>query len=193
MFKTETIIKSISAEDYILQYSDCDRFIGYCKECSNYGTVWVCPPYRFNALDRIKRYRYVHIIGTKVYIDEETRHRPTNAEEQKEISYYIMENTRKGLDGKLLDFEKQYPDSLAFFAGCCYLCRKEDCTRRIGKECLFPEKARSSMEAYGLDISRTASELLGIEMIWSKDLVLPEYFTLVSGLFTNHVIEIPEW
>ena len=93
----------------------------------------------------------------------------------------------------MLELETQYQGSLAFFAGSCFLCRKEDCTRRSGKECIYPDKARSSLEAYGFDIAKTSSELLGIELVWSKGLVLPEYFTLVSGLFTDHEIDPFEW
>ncbi|MDR1173042.1 MAG: hypothetical protein LBL24_11375 [Bacteroidales bacterium] len=34
-------------------------------------------------------------------------------------------------------------------------------------------------------VSQTALKLLNIEMKWSRDGVLPPYFVLVSGFFTN--------
>lgn len=193
MNKTEHITIRLSASDYIRDYRNADRFIEYCKVCGNYGTAWVCPPYSFDSVSRIKDYKYVHIIGTKVFVDDATRRLPTNAGGQKDISYRIMEDARKSLDPRLLELERRYPGSLSFFAGSCFLCPKENCTRRTGKACLYPEKARSSLEAYGFDISRTASELLGIELKWSENLVLPQYFTLVSGLFTDHDIDRLEW
>lgn len=190
MLKIKNIVKRVSARDYINNYRNACRFIEYCKECNKYGTMWVCPPYRFEPLSRIENYKYVYIVGTKVFIDEVTRHTPTNPQEQKDISYCIMEETRKGIDGRLLGLEKQYPGSLVFFAGSCFLCSKEECTRSKGQECIFPEKARSSLEAYGFDIARTTSELLGITLIWSENLVLPEYFTLVSAVFSDHEIDL---
>lgn len=193
MFKIAHKTVRLPVADYIAGYRDADRFIRFCRDCGNYGTIWICPPYSFDPLDRIKNYRDAHIIGTQVWIDEAVRRSPQSAQEQKETSYRIMEEARKSLDVPLLRIERLYPGSLAFFAGSCFLCRKEDCARHAGQPCIYPRRARSSLEAYGFDISKTASELLGIDVKWSENLVLPEYFTLVSGLFTNHETVMPEW
>lgn len=170
--------------DYINNYRDAGRIIEYCKDCTNYNKVWACPPYNFDTLNIIKDFEYVHIIGSQVFICEDTRYKPTNAKEQKDISYQIMEQARKDIDWRLLELEKQYTGSLCFFAGSCFLCPKELCTRLSNNQCIYPNKMRSSLEAYGFDISKTTSELLNIELEWSKDLVLPKYFILVSALFT---------
>ena len=37
----------------------------------------------------------------------------------------------------------------------------------------MPDRARPSLEAWGFDLVRTASELLGLTMCWSDNLVLP--------------------
>ena len=34
-------------------------------------------------------------------------------------------------------------------------------------------------------MTRTLSELFGIELLWGKDGILPEYLVIVSGLFHN--------
>jgi hypothetical protein len=39
--------------------------------------------------------------------------------------------------------------------------------------------------AFGFDVSQTSLRLLNVEMKWSRDGVLPPYFVLVSGFFTN--------
>ncbi len=192
MFTTETVIKTTDAGEYIRHFHDRERFIGYCRSCENYGTVWVCPPYGFDCMDMLRGLDWVHIVGTRTLLDEKVRHSPQNAAHQKELSYEVMARARRDIDWRLLELEKRYPGSRAFFAGSCFLCRKEDCTRRTGKPCIRPESARSSIEAYGFDVARTASQLLGIEMKWSDKLVLPEYFTLVSALFsTEREIEWP--
>lgn len=181
-------IVKLQVSDYIDNYRDAARFIEYCKDCTNYNKVWACPPYSFETLNIIKDFKYIHIIGSQVFIDEKTRYTPTNAKEQKDISYQIMEKARKKIDWRLLELEQQYAGSLCFFAGSCFLCPKELCTRLVNNPCIYPTKMRSSLEAYGFDISKTTSELLGIELEWSKNLVLPRYFTLVSALFSDHDI-----
>ena len=40
-------------------------------------------------------------------------------------------------------------------------------------------------EAFGFDMTRTLSELFGIELLWGKNGILPEYLVIVSGLFHN--------
>ncbi len=193
MYKIEHKIARLQVTDYIDGYCDVSRFIEYCKQCNNYGNVWACPPYSFDKLSKIKDFKYVHIIGSQAFIDESIRYSPTNAKEQKDISYQIMELARKDIDEPLLELEKKYPGSLCFFAGSCFFCPKELCTRLVDKPCIYPTKMRSSLEAYGFDISKTALDLLGIELEWSKNFVLPQYLTLTSALFTNHNIEDLEW
>jgi predicted metal-binding protein len=135
-------------------------------------------------------YKNAHIIGTKIILNEEIIKDNQGWDKCTKISYNIIENVRKNLDNKLLDIEKQYPDSKAFFFFFFHICPMEKCTRIMGDMCIAPEMIRPSLEAFGFDISKTSSDLLGIEMKWSKNGILPEYFTLVSGFFTNHEIEI---
>lgn len=89
------------------------------------------------------------------------------------------------MDQKLLMLEKHNPQSKVFLAGTCHICSKEKCTRIKREPCIAPESIRPSLEAFGFDISKTSSELLKVEMLWSKNGILPEYFTLVSGIFTT--------
>ena len=39
------------------------------------------------------------------------------------------------------------------------------------------------MEAIGFDISMTAKDILGLEIKWSQGNLIPEYLTLVCGIF----------
>lgn len=57
------------------------------------------------------------------------------------------------------------------------------CTRPEGLPCRHPDRVRPSLEACGFDIGRTTSELFGIELKWGAEGKLPEYLTLVCGLF----------
>ena len=102
-----------------------------------------------------------------------------------------IESARKIIDPQLLTLEHEYPDSRAFYAGTCHLCPLNSCTRINGFPCLHPQEIRPSLESVGFDIGKTVSELLHIELQWSNDARLPEYLTLVSGLFTKESIYAP--
>jgi len=189
MFLINNYIVSVSTLDYIKGYRDIDKFIVFCKECNKYGNSWACPPYNFDTTGHILKYEIVYIFGTKISIDENIRSGCVNTEKSKQLGSQIMAMVRKELDKQLLELEEIYPDSKAFFAGNCHICEKEYCTRITGTPCRYPDKIRHSLESFGFDIGKTAGELLNIELRWSEDGMLPEYLTLVSGLFTNHKID----
>ncbi len=48
---------------------------------------------------------------------------------------------------------------------------------------------RPSLEAVGFDVSATARDVLGIELLWSTDGRLPQRITLVTALFTLEPIK----
>ena len=56
------------------------------------------------------------------------------------------------------------------------------CTRVNEEPCRHPEKMRYSIEALGGDVSKTAADLLDLELKWGKNGELPEYFVLVGGM-----------
>ena len=77
----------------------------------------------------------------------------------------IMRPVTTVLNKELLEMEKT-SDGMCFgFAGSCLYCGVAQCARIEGKPCRHPDKVRPSLEAYGFDISRTAKELLGIEIL----------------------------
>ena len=175
---------NIGVEELIHSYRDAEKFIVYCKECKRYNTCWACPPFDFNTDECLTSYQTAYIIGTKIILNKEAIDNYQGWDKCTKISYEIIKKVRKRLDNTLLKLEKQYPESKAFFAGTCHLCPLEKCTRIIGKPCILPERIRPSLEAFGFDVSKISSELLNIEMKWSRNGILPEYFTMVSGFFT---------
>ena len=58
--------------------------------------------------------------------------------------------------------------------------------------CRHPEQMRHSLESVGFDISKTASQLLGMELKWATGIELPEYLVLVTALFVKgEIAETP--
>ena len=188
MFQTSNYTTQISVSDYIDKYRDAEKFIVFCQQCNRYNTCWACPPFDF-SIDKYLKYDKAYIIGTKIMISKNIKDSCTNADESKEMGAQIITSVRKNLDKQLLLIENRTPDSRAFFAGTCHICPVEECTRIDGRPCLYPDKIRPSLESFGFDIGKTTESLLGLELKWSNDGSLPEYLTLVSGLFTNSEIE----
>ena len=107
----------------------------------------------------------------------------------------MIVEVRRMLDARLLELERKYPGSRAFYAGTCHLCPEETCAPSEGRPCRYPDRIRPSLESLGFDIGKTASELLGIELKWSEpgSSGLPEYFTLVSGFFSSRPANDGSW
>ena len=177
----------IPVEEYLLYYRNAEKFIEFCKECKSYGTCWACPPYDFNVAEVISKYENAYIIGTKIIPDNTIIN---DVEQAKQAAHKLLAHARIILDERLLSLEKAYPNSRAFFAGTCFACPNESCTRIEGKPCINPDKVRPSLEAFGFDIGKTTSDLLHIELKWSNNGFFPEYFMLVSGFFTNHQVKL---
>ena len=46
--KIENFQAEIPVEEYMKECVDVATFLEFCKECSNYGKLWCCPPYTFD-------------------------------------------------------------------------------------------------------------------------------------------------
>lgn len=55
-YTSETYTATIPVADYIAGFRDSDRFLGYCKECHNYGSCWACPPFDFDVDELLNKY-----------------------------------------------------------------------------------------------------------------------------------------
>lgn len=191
MYKTESHVVMTTIENYIENYIDVPKFLGYCEKCDNYGNNWACPTFDFNAEDIWKKYKYVYIVGTKIIFDKDIPYSIEGKDLIKKLTEDTLWKEKKALMEKLLKLEEKYPGSISLSAGSCKLCSK--CQRQMGKPCIHPDKMRYSIESIGGDVGKTSSKLLGIELQWAKDGKLPEYYTLVSGFLTNSkdvIIEI---
>ncbi|MBB4035598.1 putative metal-binding protein [Dysgonomonas hofstadii] len=189
MLSVKNYFSYIPIVDYIADYRDVDKFIVFCKQCSKYGNCWACPPYEFDTTDYILKYNRAYIIGTKINLSYDIRKASKDAEESKLTGANIITDVRKVLDEQLLKIEADIPNSKAFFAGTCHICEPEGCMRIQNEPCRYPDKIRHSLESIGFDIGKTTEELLNIKLKWSNDGFLPEYLTLVSGLFTNSRVD----
>lgn len=188
----EIRIQQIAASEYVAKYRDIHKFIKFCKECNCYNKTWSCPPFETKTgsyIDyknqKIEDFEILTIIGVKINIEEKLRTSSRNLKERDDLTRDIITKVRREFDAKLLRLEQQITPSMAYFAGSCVICPKDECSRIKHQPCRYPEKMRSTLEADGFDIGRTCTELLEVEIKWCDKLALPEYYTLCYG-FLSH-------
>ncbi len=174
-YTAERFTAELPAKDYIARFRNADYFLLLCQQCRNYGRRYGCPPFEEDTLAVIGHYERTRIIGIK--ISPNSKNLPLN------VSIDLMTPVIEKLNQELLETERQLKGRAFGFVGNCPYCGGAPCQRIAGKPCLHPDKVRPSLEAYGFDISLTAKELLGIDIKWSKGGAMPEYLTLVCGIF----------
>lgn len=193
MYKTERLSAELDTKKYIDEYVNIEEFIMYCKECSNYGKKWSCPPYDFNVLDYWKNFNSIYILGEKITFNQEERLKNYGKAEIEYIMSDVLFKEKQKLTEELYKLEKQYEGSVSLSAGSCSLCGdgimdSKNCTRvscnnSTAKEsCVHFDKMRYSIESLGGNVGKTCSQLLGINLEWVQENKLPAYFVLVCGL-----------
>lgn len=173
-----TVSADISTDEYIRDYVNIEEFLGFCRQCPNYGKVWSCPPYDFDPMEIWRRYDLLHIEGTVIKLPEEEVCIKRTPEEIRRIEEEILMAEKSLLSGRLYRMEDE--NSLSLSAGCCTLCT--GCTRPSGKECRHADKMRYSLESLGANVGLTCSKLLGVTLEWVAENHLPHQICLISGL-----------
>jgi predicted metal-binding protein len=113
-------------------------------KCHNYAKSWMCPPacggLEENAL-RLKKYRAGIIVQTTGDLDDDFDYEAMMETADRQFQLFSTFRT---------ELYPEYPNMLALGSGTCKLC--EVCSYP-DLPCRNPEKAISSMEAYGLFVS----------------------------------------
>lgn len=139
----------IRAEDVVFE----ERVRMNCFYCGKYNTCWKCPP-KIPDIDFKKmfgEYDNIAFVYCRYYFTEETYTQVRN-ESTNELHKTLLQ-----LEGFL--WENDNSTALSFIGGSCKLC-KNGC----GKErCNNPYKARTPMEATGMNVVKTAAKY-GIEV-----------------------------
>lgn len=165
----------IDARTYIEGFRRTDYFIKLCQQCGNYNRRYGCPPFDDSTLAVVSDYEKVRVIGVKIT--------PNYKRLPLKMANDLMEPVITKLNEELLELEQSLGGYAFGFVGSCPYCGGAPCARIKGKPCRHPEKVRPSLEAFGFDMSKTAKDLLGLEIKWSQGEIIPEYLTLVCGVF----------
>ena len=176
-YTADDLVRSLPAADYTARFRDAERFAPLCRECANYNRSWGCPPFGFDVATRLGEYSQVLLIATRIV--------PAQTGLPISLSRRLIHPERLRLDGRLRELERLHGGLSCSYVGSCLYCPEGTCTRPEGRPCRHAELVRPSLEAYGFDIGRTLRELFSIELLWGTEGRMPEYLTLVCGLFHN--------
>lgn len=151
----ETEVREMELTSYMARFRDVARFEPLCRECPNYGSCWLCPPFErepdFSAFDRIR------IVACRLPVPQRVR----SADVME-----VLSEPRQQIERELLVMEGELGGRAFGFSGQCPYCK--ECSRRVGKECRHPDKARPSLEAFGFDLCSTMEELFGRRLGWAS-------------------------
>lgn len=127
------------------------EFLDMCKsnQCGKYGKCWMCPPdvgEISSLMEKIKNYDYA-LVFNQIY--------------QIEDSFDIegMLRARKKQPLLLKEVREIFrrfniKNSLLLGVGGCGICKT--CSKSTNNPCRYPDQAFSSLEAYGINVSRLA-------------------------------------
>ena len=119
------------------------------NSCGAYGQKWSCPP-GCGTLEECRQRLQGYTEGILVQ---------TVGELEDEMDYESMQETgqrhKEAFERFYAQLRPQYPDMLAVGTGGCTQCKT--CTYP-DQPCRFPEKAISSMEAYGLLVNQVCTD-----------------------------------
>ena len=174
-YTTEKFFADIDAKTYINEFRRTDYFIEFCQQCKNYNHRYGCPPFDDETLSIVEGYEKVRIMGVKII--------PNNKQLPLSAANDLMKPVITEMNEELLELEKSLGGYAFGFVGTCPYCGGAPCARGSGEPCRHPDKVRPSLEAFGFDMSKTAKDLLGLEIKWSQGELIPEYLTLVCGVF----------
>ena len=154
----DTIVKKALEQGFtVAKVLDCStlnpmievRQMCASDKCQKYGKNWACPP-GCGTLEEctkdIKSYNQGIIVQTVGEIEDSFDF---------EGMADIEEKHRNNFKEFLEELNKEFSRILPLGAGCCNQCI--ECSYP-NKECRFPKKAMSSMEAFGLLVSQVCSD-----------------------------------
>lgn len=168
-------IKELPAANLLASYKP-ETILGFCANCNNHGKVWSCPPHNFDPAEYISGFSYAYIVsGSVSMVGFETQTDAT-------IHYYEM---RKRINRTVREFEADAPTATALYAGHCDACKP--CTRIQGKDCVYPELCRYSLESLGLDVAELIEVHFGESLQWVAGKP-PEKLLCVPALLSHQKI-----
>ncbi|WP_298465835.1 DUF2284 domain-containing protein [uncultured Mitsuokella sp.] len=187
-FEADTVeitTKKMDFAAFCRLYQDRERFLPYCRECPNYGTVWSCPPLPFDTGEYFRPYEKILVFCARITLDPAVIERADTPELVKKTGYEIVIRVKKRLEDYLRELEARFPQSRSLSSGGCNRCCR--CARAKGESCRKPDVMRYSLDAFGFDLTAITKDLFGYDIEWCRDR-LPAHFTLIHALLLSAAV-----
>lgn len=179
-YSVKRLEQYIPAKLFAEKYVDVPNFSEFCKNCSEYGKSWSCPAYSFDAEAFWKRYKTVRLIGEKLTLSDGLCKKKYTDKDAADFLNAMFIREKIKLTKYMLHLEKKYSGSRALSSLICSYCKH--CARLDGKPCRHPDKMRFMIEGVGGNVEAMSKDLFGIEILWTKDGVLPPYYVIFFAL-----------
>ncbi|MFX1409732.1 MAG: DUF2284 domain-containing protein [Promethearchaeota archaeon] len=144
-------------------------------KCPNFGHSWACPPEAPYLEEEVSKYQKFFLIYVKFnlrdYYKKVKEKFPKRSEESIKNAFLMKEFLRDKLEQEIVNFIEEmhslYKKRLILWDDFCRVCYNEKdkaCNYDSGNPCRYPNKIRYSMEAVGIDVTKTVKNLnFGIE------------------------------
>ena len=151
-----------------IRFDPSFRTLCETNSCGYYGACWTCPPDAGTIEELMQKagsYQNALVFQTVSKLEDSF-----DIEGMHEASLRHNKLVQRVRDAA----KKEHPDGFVLGAGACGVCAV--CSKREKKPCRFPERAITSLEACGIDVSQTA-KLAGLRYINGENTVT--YFGMV--------------
>ncbi|NVM34624.1 MAG: DUF2284 domain-containing protein [Candidatus Lokiarchaeota archaeon] len=139
-------------------------------KCPSFGHSWACPPEAPYLEEEVSKYQKFFLLYVKFnlneYIQKVQANHPKRSEETIRNEFFMKNLLRDKLEQEIFSFIEEdqslYEKRLILWDGFCRVCyNKNDkgCTYDSGDPCRYPDKKRYSMEAVGIDVTKTVNNL----------------------------------
>ncbi len=145
-------------------------------KCPSYGHSWTCPPEAPYLEETVAQFREFYLIYYQLNLTGYIKKQKVKYPKMSEKSIRNMLYTNNFLHNKLENeihaffdnYQESYEDKLILWDGYCQVCSnkiEKGCTYDTGKPCRYPKKRKYSMEAVGIEVTKTVSNL-NLDIEW---------------------------
>ena len=156
-------------------------------KCPIYGHSWACPPEAPYLEEEVSKYQKFFLVYVEFnlsqYIQTVKEKHPKRSEINIRNAFFMNNLLRDKLEQEIKNFFEEdqilNKKTLVLWDGFCRVCSNntdKGCTYDSGDPCRYPDKKRYSMEAVGIDVTKTVKNL-NIELEWP-----PKEFVYRFGL-----------
>ena len=96
------------------KYQDRGKYMAYCRECPNFGTVWSCPSLSFDVDTYLSDFTWVNILGARVILNDRVIADADTPDKIKSTGWEILLAVKLDVEEKLRPWRNPYRGAFPF-------------------------------------------------------------------------------